>query len=459
MKKLLLLSCVGILLLTGAGIIDLGTLENYSSLPRPAYIVKDNTGANPITDMGATLGRVLFYDRNLSVNKTISCGSCHKQAFAFGDTAVQSKGLNGGLTGRHAMRLVNARFAAETKFFWDERAASLEDQTTRPIQDHVEMGFSGANGDPGMDSLIRRLEGIEYYPELFTRAFGDAVITESRIQQALAQFVRSIQSFDSRYDAGRAQVPNDEASFPNFTADENAGKQLFLNPPNQGGAGCQGCHRAPEFDIDPTTRNNGVTGVAGNPGQTDLTNTRAPSLRDLFNPNGTLNGPLMHTGAFPTLESVIEHYNLVPQDPANTNRDARVSGPGGDLQLTAQEKSQLVAFLRTLSGNEIYTHTRWSDPFDANGNLQLTYPVAREESLDAAAFTLYPNPATDLIQVRLPEGRCQVTLYQINGVPLKTCTAENNLTIDLLELPAGVYWVEVYQAEKQFLRTRTFVKQ
>lgn len=459
MKKILLLSCVGILLLTGAGIIDLGTLENYSALPRPAYIVKDNTGANSITDIGATLGRVLFYDRNLSVNKTISCASCHKQAFAFGDTAQLSKGLNGGLTGRHSMRLVNARFAAETKFFWDERAATLEDQTTRPIQDHVEMGFSGANGDPGLDSLIRRLESIEYYPELFTRAFGDPAITESRIQQALAQFVRSIQSFDSRYDAGRAQVPNDGAPFPNFTADENAGKQLFLNPPNQGGAGCQGCHRAPEFDIDPATRNNGVTGVAGNPGQTDLTNTRAPSLRDLFNPNGTLNGPLMHTGAFPTLESVIEHYNLVPQDLANTNRDARVSGPGGDLQLTAQEKSQLVAFLRTLSGTEVYSHVRWSDPFDANGNLQLTYPVAREESIDAAAITIYPNPASDRIWISLPEGRFKVTLYQVNGVPLKTCTAENNLTIDLLELPAGVYWVEVYEAEKQFLRTRTFVKQ
>lgn len=459
MKKIILLSAVVPVLLTGAGMIDLGALENYSTLPKPAYIVKDNTGANSITDIGATLGRVLFYDRNLSLNKTVSCASCHKQAFAFGDTAQQSKGLNGGLTGRHSMRLVNARFAAETRFFWDERATSLEDQTTRPIQDHIEMGFSGANGDPGLDSLIRRLEAIDYYDELFARAFGDAAITESRMQQALAQFVRSIQSFDSRYDAGRAQVPNDGAPFPNFTADENAGKQLFLNPPNQGGAGCQGCHRAPEFDIDSASRNNGVIGVAGSPGQTDLTNTRAPSLRNLFNPNGVLNGPLMHTGAFPTLEAVIDHYNLVPQNPGNTNLDPRVSGPGGNLQLTAQEKSQLVSFLKTLTGSEVFTHSRWSNPFDANGNLQLTYPVAREETRAEMKIVLYPNPASDRIGIQLPEGRFQVTLYQVNGVPLKTCTAENNLTIDLLELPAGVYWVEVYQAEKQFFRTRTFVKQ
>ena len=105
------------------------------------------------------------------------------------------------------MRLVNARFSEEDNFFWDERARSLEEQTTQPIQDHIEMGFSGTNGQPNLDSLIRKMQNIDYYQSLFTLAFNDNTITEERMQQALAQFVRSIQSFDSKYDTGRAQVP------------------------------------------------------------------------------------------------------------------------------------------------------------------------------------------------------------------------------------------------------------
>ena len=152
MKKITLIALMALSLLGIRGTIDLNNLLNYAGQSKPAYIQKDNTPvANPITNAGATLGRVLFYDKNLSVNNTIACASCHQQRFAFGDTALQSLGLTGGLTGRHSMRLVNSRFAEESKFFWDERAASLEVQTSRPIQDHVEMGFSGANGDPDFD--------------------------------------------------------------------------------------------------------------------------------------------------------------------------------------------------------------------------------------------------------------------------------------------------------------------
>ena len=130
--------------------IDPTSLENYTNQARPAYLNpnKDNTGTNAITNTKATIGRVLFYDKNLSIDNTISCGSCHKQEFAFSDTAIASKGVAGGLTARHSMRLINSRFAVERKFFWDERAATLEAQTTMPIQDHAEMGFSGQNGRP-----------------------------------------------------------------------------------------------------------------------------------------------------------------------------------------------------------------------------------------------------------------------------------------------------------------------
>ncbi|WP_396161833.1 cytochrome c peroxidase, partial [Flavobacterium sp.] len=119
--------------------LDLNNLANYGNQTVPPYITKDNSQGNSITDKGATLGRVLFYDKNLSSNNTISCSSCHKQEFAFSDTNVASSGVNG-TTGRHSMRLINSRFATETKFFWNERALNLETQTTMPIKDHGEMG-------------------------------------------------------------------------------------------------------------------------------------------------------------------------------------------------------------------------------------------------------------------------------------------------------------------------------
>ena len=229
LKNISLLIVVAIIAISST--IDLGNLLNYANQTVPTYITKDNTPVNnPITDEGATLGRVLFYDKELSLNKTIACASCHKQEFAFGDTATASLGV-AGTTGRHSMRLVNARFGDEVKFFWDERATSLEDQTTKPIQDHIEMGFSNTNGDPDLDSLLRRIASIGYYNQLFSFVYGDTMVTEARIQGALAQFIRSIQSFDSKYDVGRASAPNDGAPFTNFTAQENAGKQLFLTPP------------------------------------------------------------------------------------------------------------------------------------------------------------------------------------------------------------------------------------
>jgi cytochrome c peroxidase len=351
--------------------IDPTNLANYATQTKPAYILKDNTTNNPITNSGATLGRVLFYDKNLSKDNTISCRSCHKREFAFGDSKIVSTGVNG-VTGRHSMRLVNSRFANEQKFFWDERATSLENQTTQPIQDHKEMGFSGTNGDSNLASLIVRLEALPYYQELFKLTYGDSKITESRLQNSLAQFIRSIQSFDSKYDLGRASAPNDNAAFANFSALENQGKNLFLAAPQfnasgertGGGAGCQGCHRAPEFDIDPNSRNNGVVGVAGS-ATVDLTNTRSPSLRDLLNANGTLNSQAMHDGSLATLEAVINHYNAIPSTPGNTNLDPKLR-PQGQFQkllLTQNEKDALVAFLKTLTGTNIYTDKKWSDPF------------------------------------------------------------------------------------------------
>lgn len=355
------------------GNIDLNNLSNYAGQSKPTYIVKDNTGANPIVNAKATLGRVLFYDKNLSVNNSISCSSCHKQEFAFSDTALVSSGILGGVTTRHSMRLVNSRFAVEQKFFWDERAASLELQSTQPIADHSEMGFSGQNGRPAISTLLSKLQGISYYNELFKFAYNDVNVTEARLQESLAQFIRSIQSFDSKYDSGRASVANGNQNFPNFTAEENLGKNVFTNPPVfdansvriSGGAGCNGCHNAPEFDIDPNTRNNGIIGVIHSADR-DLSVTRAPSLRDLTRVGGKVNGPMMHTGANQTLRAVINHYNTINLNQnQNPNLDPRLApnGKGQNLNLTETEINALIAFLQTLSGTNVYVDKKWSNPF------------------------------------------------------------------------------------------------
>ncbi len=351
--------------------IDPLNLANYANQGKPSYITKDNTGNNPITNAKATLGRVLFYDKNLSIDNSVSCASCHKQEFAFSDTALVSNGVLGGQTARHSIRLINARFGEESKFFWDERALTLESQTTQPMVSHVEMGFSGQAGRGDINTLLSKLQGINYYNELFKFVYGDVTVTETRLQECLAQFVRSIQSFDSKYDAGRATAQNESVDFSNFTAQENLGKSLFMTLPTfdanssriSGGLGCNKCHRAPEFDIDPTTKNNGVIALAVGTGQ-DITVTRAPSLRDILNASGVLNGRLMHSGGIRDIATAVSHYGGFIND--NPNLDPRLKPNGKNIQrlnLQQTEIAAVTAFMKTLTGVNVYTDKRWSSPF------------------------------------------------------------------------------------------------
>jgi cytochrome c peroxidase len=351
------------------GTIDPDNLHNYADQPVPRYIRRNNAATRPISDAGATLGRVLFYDKQLSVDGTVSCASCHHQELAFGDANRAAVGINGE-TARHSMRLVNVQFSAESHMFWDERATSLEDQVLQPIQDDIEMGFSGEDGQPGLDSLLTRMQGLEYYRQLFALAYGDSAVTPAGIQDALSQFVRSIRSFDSRYDEGRAQESDDRQPFPNFTEQENFGKELFFAPPElsdtgvrlAGGLACAGCHQAPEFAMDPETQNNGLIRTISGLGF-DQNVTRAPTLRNVVRADGTENGPFMHTGDL-DLDGVLDHYNHIP-DEGNTNLDNRLNPQDNPqrLLLTEEERAAVKAFLRTLAGQEIYTHPRWSDPF------------------------------------------------------------------------------------------------
>ena len=326
-------------------------------------LTADNTPLNnPVTDDGATLGRVLFYDRNLSANRSTSCASCHHQDRGFGDSARFSVGFEGGRTTRHSMGLSNARFYANGAFFWDERATSLEDQVLMPIQDAIEMGLS-------IDTMLARINAAPYYPLLFDNAFGSVEVTELRVRQALAQFVRSMMSYSSSYDEGRAQVATPVAPFPNFTAQENQGKALFFGAAPGGGppapGACVNCHGTETFTapgprnngLDATTTDAGVGGVNGNAAQIGL--FKVPSLRNLSD-----RGPYMHDGRFANLGQVIDHYSTGVQNHPNLSPQLR--GPNGQPivpNFTAAQKASLVAFLRTLDDPGFATDRRFSDPF------------------------------------------------------------------------------------------------
>ena len=371
------------------GTVDLAALPNYARQPKPDYILLDNTPLgpepsvmlNPITNTGATLGRLLFYDKRLSRNNTVSCSACHQQSHAFSNPAIANVGV-AGKTERHSMRLVNARFS-EPFFFWDNRAPTLESQTTQPIRSAIEMGFSGSNGDPDFAALVAKLSALPEYQLLFATAFGSPGIDETRIQKALSQFIRSIQSFDSKYDAGIAVAHGAALPFPNFTESENRGKQLFLNSDTApgGGAKCALCHAPSEFS-NSSTANNGVIAAIG--GGTDLTVVSSPTLRELVNPSGQLNTPLMHNGAFTSLAQVINHYAAIPADNPKLSPLLKQNGVPQTLNLSPQDRLDLEAFLLTLSGNAVYTDPKWSNPFRPDGTITVidtTPPSAQTVNL------------------------------------------------------------------------------
>ena len=167
---------------------------------------RDNTPPdNPTTDTGAALGRVLFYDRHLSRNNKIACASCHRQEKGFSDGRPFSVGFKNGSTNRSSMSLANLRYThhqgARPGFFWDERAPTLEAQALMPIQDKVEMGMK-------LEDLEKKLQKLPYYPPLFEAAFGSKQVTSDRISKSIAQFLRSMVSFDSRFD-GAASASED----------------------------------------------------------------------------------------------------------------------------------------------------------------------------------------------------------------------------------------------------------
>jgi cytochrome c peroxidase len=329
----------------------------YSLVELPAHFTTparhtDNTPAdNPITDEGATLGRVLFYDKRLSANKTKSCASCHVQAHAFSDPKPFSSGFQGAMTDRRAMPLVNLRYYQRARFFWDERAGNLEEMVLLPIKSRIEMGQD-------LDTLVGLLSRDTVYASLFERAFGTGEITVKRIGRALAQFVRSMVSYQSRYDEGRARAASPREDFENFTRRENRGKALFMR-------NCASCHmkQGDEHFFVPKPANTGLRGDSpwadGGVGDVtlrvaDLGSFKSPSLR-----NVEVTAPYGHDGRFATLEALIDHYS----ENAISDPNLGYVVPVGPLKFTASEKAALVAFLKTLTDRKFLNDPKFSNPF------------------------------------------------------------------------------------------------
>ncbi|MFN8285443.1 MAG: cytochrome c peroxidase [Chitinophagales bacterium] len=330
------------------------------------FSLGDNTPTNnQVTNAGATLGRVLFYDKRLSVNNSIACASCHKQDLAFADNVAFSDGFAGKKTARNSMAIINT--FCKSSFFWDGRANTMEQQTLMPVKNHVEMGLEN------FDVLQTKLAQTSFYPELFNAAFGNTEVTSEKISLALAQFMRSIVSNKSKFDV---------AGWSGLSESEMRGANIFFSNGH-----CSTCHRTDNFGGAPiTTPYGGQTDAPANssnigldmeyadagigalnnkPGQNGL--FIIPSLR-----NVELTAPYMHDGRFQTLEEVIEHYNNGIQP--NVNLD-HVLVQGGDsssvavpvvpvkLNLSAADKVDLIAFLKTLTDHSITTDPKYSDPF------------------------------------------------------------------------------------------------
>jgi cytochrome c peroxidase len=300
--------------------------------------------ANPTTDAGAALGRVLFYDRRLSANDAVSCSSCHLQFAGFGDTARLSRGHKGRETRRHSMALANVRFIATGGFFWDQRAKTLEQQVLMPIQDSIEMGMS-------LPDLQRKLNLISYYPALYDAAFGSPEITIERTARALAQFLRTLVSADSPFDRAFS-TPNVAPDLSNLTPLQQAGSLVFRR------SGCTVCHVS-SSQIVVSAMNSGLDAEPADTGA-GRGMFRAPSLR-----NVAVRAPYMHDGRFKTLDEVIDFYSSGVQ--ANPHLDLRLRNRATQeprrLDLSAEDRAALKAFLHTLTDSTFLSAPEFSDPF------------------------------------------------------------------------------------------------
>lgn len=286
---------------------------------------------NPITPSKVELGKLLFFDKRLSRNNTVACASCHKPELAFTDGQAVSMGINGLKGTRSAPTAVNRIFSEAQ--FWDGRAQTLEEQSVGPFINPVEHGFADH------DEMIRKLRGIKGYAPLFKRAFGTEKITIDLVGKAIATFQRTLLSGNSLYD--RYDYGGEENA---LSPAAQRGLKLFL-----GKARCTRCHSGFNFTdekfhnlgIDWDTDHIDLGRYSVTQNAADIGAFKTPTLREIAR-----TAPYMHDGRFATLPQVIEFYNQ--GGIKNPHQDQLII----PLNLSPEEKTDLLEFLRSLNGED-----------------------------------------------------------------------------------------------------------
>ena len=342
-------------------------ISSSSEAARDIPALLKNAG---VTNEGAKLGRVLFYDVQLSLNNRVSCASCHDQKSAFADDKAFSVGFENKITPRNSMAIVNP--VVNNSLFWDSRAESIEHLISEPISNHIEMGMES------MESLVKKLNTIDYYSPLFQEAFQTDEITEEKVVNAMSQFIRSMVSMESKFDLAAA------VGFNTYSDLELQGKKIFFSED----AMCSTCHKGINFSapdgfgagskignsfINNTDNEFGNSEYAG-PEIMGTANIgldvvyaddgfgegqfKIPTLRNI-----ALTGPYMHDGRYSSLEEVVDHYSSNIKLHDNLDDKFVEGGQVKLLNFDAKEKEALVAFLNTLTDEEFISAERFSDPF------------------------------------------------------------------------------------------------
>ena len=346
---------------------DAGGIDPEPTGPTP-YALKVPAGFptpvipadNPLTNEGVALGRMLFYEKQLSSTGTMSCGSCHQQNKAFTDGLAKAVGVDGVANPRGTMSLANALWSSTLT--WDGAFSTLETQALKPLENPIEL-------HQPLTVSVSKLQNTTTYPSLFLAAFGTRTITNDLVLKALTQFERTLISGNSRFDQYLAN------NRQGFTADEQAGLVLYtthISPGSVRGAECFHCHTQPLMSSNYEGKffNNGLDLTFSDPGRGGITKLAvdngkfiAPTLRNI-----TLTAPYMHDGRFQTLEEVLDHYSDHVKMASPGLDNMLLTGInnlpfGTHMDLTATEKRQVLAFLKTLTDTEFVTDKRFSDPF------------------------------------------------------------------------------------------------
>jgi cytochrome c peroxidase len=370
-------------------------------LPMVPY---DYQSKHNINDHYATLGRVLFYDRKLSVNDAVACGSCHQQQFAFANNTKFDRGFDGQFLNRNSPSIQgfrgfdnrintfqfpnnennspNANNQKKVLLFWDGRQTSLADMVLNPVLNHKEMNM------PDFASLTAKLSELPYYKTLFANAYGDESITKERIALALEAFVcclntKTVNAFST---SGATVEPIPILS--QITTQEEMGRFLFhvkyncaechdpsskTNITNPGNPGEPPGNPEPygnpvptgddlsfaffNIGLDQVSIDRGLGNITSRPGDVGL--FRVPTLQNI-----AFTAPYMHDGRFTTLSQVLDHYSHEIKPNQNLSpKFKNFDGSPKKLNILPAEKEAIIAFLKTLKNDDFLTNPMYSDPF------------------------------------------------------------------------------------------------